>query len=282
MAVGGSKIKHNIYLFIKCVVLGIFLIAIIFPFYWITMTSFKPIKEIFSTPITYFPKILTLENYATLFSTMNFGRYIFNSVIISVVSAFVSLLFAVLGAYILARFNFRGKRVTLYYMFVTQMLPGFIGLAPMYQMLAAWNMIDFLPTLMILGTAGLIPYALITLRGFMANIPRSLEESAMIDGCNRLRALFMILLPVILPGLAAVYIFGFVQSWNNLFAPILYMNRSINYTIPVALNAMVMKNDVRWGELSAGSVIAILPTVLMFAFAQRHVASGLIAGALKE
>ena len=282
MAAGGNKAKHNLYLAIKCVVLGIFLVAIIFPFYWIFITSFKPIKEIFSTPITYFPKTITIDNYVQLFNTTNFFRYIINSVMISVVSAFVSLLFAVLGAYILARFNFRGKRVALYYMFITQMLPGFIGLAPMYQMLAALNMIDFLPTLMILGSAGLIPYAVITLRGFMQNIPRSLEESAMIDGCNRLHALFVILLPVILPGLAAVYIFGFVQSWNNLFAPILYMNRSVNYTIPVALNAMVMKNDVRWGELSAGSVIAILPTVVMFAFAQRHVASGMISGALKE
>jgi len=162
------------------------------------------------------------------------------------------------------------------------MLPAFIGLAPLFQMLSRWKMLDFLPTLMILNASTLIPYSVITLRGFLQRVPRSLEESAMIDGCSRLYALIKVVLPVILPGLAATYIFCFVQAWNDLFAPILYMHRSANYTIPVALNSMVMKNDVKWGELSAGTVISIVPTVTMFAFAQKYVAAGLLSGALKE
>ncbi len=90
-----------------------------------------------------------------------------------------------------------------------------------------------------------------------------------------------IVFPLILSGFSATFIFCFVQAWNDLFSPIMYMNRQINYTIPVALNYMVQKNDIRWGELSAGAVIAVVPTVIMFAFAQKYVAAGLIAGAVK-
>ena len=103
----------------------------------------------------------------------------------------------------------------------------------------------------------------------------------MIDGCGRLRAMLSIVFPLILPSFAATFIFCFVQVWNDLFSPVMYMNRQVNYTIPVALNYMVQKNDIRWGELSAGAVIAIVPTVIMFAFAQKYVAGGLMAGAVK-
>jgi len=275
-------IKHAAYLISKVLVLGAFLCVVLFPFYWMLMTSLKQQKDIFSIPLTYFPPVFSVENYRSLFSNMGFGRFILNSAIVSVTAALAATCSALLGAHVLARFRFRGRKFVMYYFLITQMLPAFIGLAPLFQLLSAWNMIDFLPTLMILSASTLIPYSVITLRGFLMRVPRSLEESAMIDGCSRLRALVLVVLPVILPGLAATYIFCFVQCWNDLFAPILYMNRSVNYTIPVALNSMVMRNDVKWGELSAGTVISIIPTVTMFAFAQKYVAAGLLAGALKE
>ena len=246
------------------------------------MTSFKRQQDVFSIPLFYFPPVFSVENYRMLFVNMNFGRYIANSIMVSVVAALLATSTAIMGAYVLARFRFKGKRLVMYYFLITQMLPVFIGLAPLFQMLARWKMLDYLPTLMILNASTLIPYSVIMLRGFLQRVPRSLEESAMIDGCNRLHALMKVVLPVVLPGIAAVYIFCFVQAWNDLFAPILYMHRSANYTIPVALNSMVMKNDVKWGELSAGTVISIVPTVTMFAFAQKYVAAGLLAGALKE
>jgi len=281
-AANKKTIKRVIYLTIKTLVLGLFLVMVIFPFWWMLMTSFKRQKDIFSIPLYYVPPVFSAENYRLLFTNMAFGRYLLNSVIVSLVAALAASCAAILGAYILARFRFRGKKAVMYYFLLTQMLPAFIGLAPLFQLLSAWNMIDYLPTLMILSAATLTPYSVITLRGFLQRVPRSLEESAMIDGCSRLHALVKVVLPVVLPGLAATYIFCFVHAWNDLFAPILYMNRAINYTIPVALNSMVMKNDVKWGELSAGTVISIVPTVTMFAFSQKYVAAGLLSGALKE
>ena len=186
------------------------------------------------------------------------------------------------GGYVLARFQFRGKQIVIYFYLITQMLPSFIGLAPLYQMLSRVGMIDKLPSLMILNATWLIPYSTITIRGYLMRVPRALEESAMIDCCNRIHALIRIVFPLILAGFSATFIFCFVQAWNDLFSPIMYMNRQSNYTIPVALNYMVQKNDIRWGELSAGAVIAVVPTVIMFAFTQKYVAAGLIAGAVKE
>lgn len=277
-----KKVKHFGYLLIRFVVLAIFLICIVFPFYWIILTSLKPQNSIFSVPVTYFSNVLTLENFGKLFGNSNFTVYILNSVFVSLTAALGTILFALFGSYVLSRFKFPGKKMVMLFFFVTQMLPSFLGLATLYKMLASWGMIDFLPTLIILNCAWMIPYSIITMRGFLQGVPVTLEESAMIDGCGRIDALFRIVVPVILPGIAATYIFCFVQSWNDLFSPILFMNQDIHYTIPVALNAMVMANGIRWDELSAGTVIAVVPTIIMFAFAQKYVATGLLSGALKE
>ncbi len=265
----------------KVTVLAAFLLIIIFPFYWILITSLKPVSEIFNVPITFFPNTFTTENYRDLFSELDFGRYILNSIMVSMIASTGSVSVSLCAAYVLARFDFRGKGAVIYFFLITQMLPGFISLAPLYQLLSGWGMIDKLPTLMLLGATALVPYSTITLRGFLRAVPRALEESAMIDGCGRLRAMLSIVFPLILPSFAATFIFCFVQVWNDLFSPVMYMNRQVNYTIPVALNYMVQKNDIRWGELSAGAVIAIVPTVIMFAFAQKYVAGGLMAGAVK-
>ena len=266
----------------KAVVLAAFAVVIVFPFYWIIITSLKETKEIFSVPISFFPRKVSLQNYRDLFQALDFGRYILNSVVVSLVAASGASIISLCGGYVLARFQFRGKQIVIYFYLITQMLPSIIGLAPLYQMLSRVGMIDKLPSLMILNATWLIPYSTITIRGYLMRVPRALEESAMIDGCNRIHALIRIVFPLILAGFSATFIFCFVQAWNDLFSPIMYMNRQSNYTIPVALNYMVQKNDIRWGELSAGAVIAVVPTVIMFAFTQKYVAAGLIAGAVKE
>jgi multiple sugar transport system permease protein len=173
------------------------------------------------------------------------------------------------------------KKYVIGFYLLTQMLPGFVGLVPLYGMLSSWGMIDRLYTLIVINMAGLIPFSCITLMGFYSSVPVQIEEAALIDGATRFQTLLLVVLPVIIPGISAVFIFGFVQAWNNLFAPVMYMNRDSNYTIPVALNAMVLKNSIRWAELSAGSVVAIIPTIVMFGFVQKYVASGLVAGAVK-
>ncbi len=273
--------KHNAYLAVKTLVLLVFLVIVIFPFYWLFQTSFKSARDIAQFPPTYFPNPPIRDNYINIFQMNNFGRYVFNSVSVSLVSSFMCVLIGMLGAYALARFDFKAKSKILMFYLITQMIPGFLGLAALYTMLHQFNMLDKLTTLMILYTVMLIPYCTITLRGFFAQVPRALEEAAQIDGCNRISALFRVILPVIMPGVSATFMFSFVQCWNEVFSAIMYINRSSYYTIPVALNSLVLKYDVKWGELSAGAVISIVPSIAMFAFAQKYIASGLVNGAVK-
>ncbi len=273
--------KHSLYLIVKALVLTVFLIIVIFPFYWLFQTSFKSARDIAQFPPTYFPNPPIKDNYFNIFRMNNFGRYVFNSVSVSMVSSFMCVLIGMLGAYALARFDFKAKSKILMFYLITQMIPGFLGLAALYTMLHKFNMLDKLTTLMILYTVMLIPYCTITLRGFFAQVPRALEEAAQIDGCNRISALFRVILPVIMPGVSATFMFSFVQCWNEVFSAIMYINRSSYYTIPVALNSLVLKYDVKWGELSAGAVISIVPSIAMFAFAQKYIASGLVNGAVK-
>jgi len=232
-------------------------------------------------PITYWPNSFTVENYLAIFQLGNFGRYFTNSTAVSILGSGLAVTAALLAAYVLSRFKFKPKKYVIGFFILTQMLPGFVGLAPLYRLLSNWGMIDWLPTLVLLNMTGLIPFSIITLMGFYGTVPVSIEEATLIDGATRLQTLVLVVLPIILPGISAVFIFGFVQAWNNLFAPVLFMNRDSNYTIPVALNAMVLKNNIKWAELSAGSVVAIIPTIVMFGFVQKYVATGLVAGAVK-
>lgn len=273
--------SYLLYMAVRGLFLALMLIIIVFPFYWLLVSSFKPSKEIFSMPITYWPKTFTLDNYQAIFRLGNFGRYFWNSTWVSITGSALAVASALMAAYVLARFKFRMRKYVIGLFFMTQMLPAFVGLIPMYGMLSWAHMIDWLPTLAIINMAGLIPFTVITLSGFFEGVPVSIEEAALIDGAGRFRTLLLVVLPTMLPGISAVFIFGFVQAWNNLFAPVLYMNRDSNYTIPVALNAMVLKNNIKWAELSAGSVVAILPTIIMFGFVQKYVAAGLTAGAVK-
>jgi multiple sugar transport system permease protein len=251
------------------------------PFYWLLSSSFKQTQEIFSLPITYYPHSFTLENYTAIFQIGNFFRYFMNSIMVSILGSGLAVTASVAAAYVMVRFKFKLRNAVLAFFLLTQMLPAFVGLAPTYRMLSNLGMIDKLATLVIINMASLIPFSIITLSGFIESVPVSIEDAALIDGASRVQTLVFVVLPIIMAGVSAVFIFGFVQAWNNLFAPVLFMNRDSHYTIPVALNAMVLKNNIKWAELSAGSVVAIIPTIIMFGFVQKYVAQGLVAGAIK-
>ena len=154
-------------------------------------------------------------------------------------------------------------------------------LAPLYEMMAKLKMVNSLWGLCILYINMNIPFSLVNLRGFFQGIPQALEEAAQIDGCGRLRALFSVIIPIMLPGIASTFIFAFVNSWNELFVATMFVDVDAYRTIPVALNSLILKYDIKWGEMAAGTIVAILPTMAMFTFAQKYMAAGLTAGAVK-
>jgi multiple sugar transport system permease protein len=265
----------------KFTFLGIWLIITLFPLYWIIVTSLKSPGTIFKFPLEYWPSKLSFENFTGLFSKANFGIYMFNSLFAATITAIVVTLISLLAGYILARFEFKSKGAVLGAFLVTQMIPAFIALGPLYNMMSDLGLVDTRGGLIVVYIAMCIPFSTIMLRGFFANIPDALEEAAMIDGCSRFAALFRVLVPVMLPGIMAAFIFNFVNCWNELFLSVTLMNSDSNKTIPTALNGFITSFNIEWGPMSAAAVLTVIPTLIMFAFASKYIVQGLTAGAVK-
>ncbi|PDQ35706.1 MAG: sugar ABC transporter permease [Candidatus Lumbricidophila eiseniae] len=266
---------------VRFIFLGIWLIISLFPLYWIVITSLKPAGAVFRYPLQYWPAQFSLENYINIFSKAMFGRFMINSLIVALAAGVIATLISLLASYVLARFEFRNKTAVLMAFLVTQMIPAFIALGPLYLMMVKLKLVDNLLGLMLIYIAVCIPFSTIMLRGFFANIPDALEEAAMIDGCSRIGALFRVVVPVMKPGIIAAFLFNFINCWNELFLSATLMNKDANKTIPTALNGFITTFNIDWGSMSAAAVLTILPTMLMFALASRHIIQGLTAGAIK-
>lgn len=261
--------------------LGIFLVFTIFPLYWITITSFKPKKDIFTVPSQYWIPNFTLDNYRNIFKISHFHVYIANSLLVSALAGLVVLVISILSGYVLSRYQFRGKNQILLAFFITQMVPFFIALVPLYSLMTNLHLTNKLISLVIVYTVMMIPFSTIMLKGFFERIPSSLEEAAIIDGCTRLQALRRVIIPVMLPGISATFIFTFVQCWNELFLSVMFIDKETSKTIPVAMNSFITKYDIDWGAMSAATVLSVLPTFILFAIAQRFIVEGLTEGSVK-
>ncbi|OJV26581.1 MAG: sugar ABC transporter permease, partial [Actinobacteria bacterium 69-20] len=249
--------------------------------YWIALTSFKPASQIAEYPVRYWPRTFSLENYTSLFQKSDFGQYLANSTIVALSAGLVATSIALLSAYVLSRYHFRGKGAIMLAFLVTQMIPAFIALGPLYQMFTNLGLVDSRFGLVLVYIAMTIPFSAIMLRGFFDNVPDSLEEAAMVDGATRFGALWRIIIPVMTPGIIATFIFNFVNAWNELFLAVTLINSDNYKTIPTALNGFISSFNIEWGPMSAAAVLTVLPTMFLFAFASRWIVAGLTQGAAK-
>lgn len=266
---------------VRALGLTIWMIITLFPLYWIALTSFKPASQIAEFPVRYWPREFSLENYVSLFQKAQFGQYLVNSILVSASAALVATTIALFSAYVLSRFTFRGKGAVMLAFLITQMIPAFIALGPLYQMFSNLGLVDKRFGLVLVYIAMTIPFSSIMLRGFFDNVPDSLEEAAMVDGASRTGALFRVIVPVMTPGIIATFIFNFVNTWNELFLAVTLIHSDDNRTIPTALNSFISSFNIEWGPMSAAAVLTILPTMVMFAFASRWIVAGLTQGATK-
>ena len=276
------KTKARITGTVRFVVLAFYLLLVVLPIYWIIVTSFKTNAEIVNTQqITYWPHVFTLENYRSLFATMSYGTYLKNSLIVTISTAIVVTFLSIYGGYGMARFKFRGKGAATIFFLITQMVPGILVIIPMYVFFSRANLIDTHQALFIFYTITNLPFCAITMRSFFEGIPYVLEEAAFVDGCSRQQTLWKVVLPVMFPGIVAVFVFAFIGAWNELIAGTIFLNTQKMWTIPIGLKALVGKHNVEWGAMMAGGCLALLPTAVMFIFVQKYIVEGLTAGAVK-
>lgn len=265
---------------------GILLISIliytIFPFIWLLLTSLKGQKELYKMPLQYLPETFYLGNYIDVLQIGNFLRYLGNSILIAVVTAALAVIISAMSAYILATMQFKSRPAIMIVFLMTQMLPTAVGFAPMYVLMSRLGMVDQLSTVIFLLLGSQIPFGTILLIGFMKGVPRALEEAALIDGCSRIRSFVRIVLPMVQSGLFTVFIFAFLACWNDVYTSVLYIDSDLKKTLTVAIYSMSGTYDTNWGNVAAGTLIAILPAIILFAVMKDMFVENIAAGAVKE
>lgn len=258
----------------------LFLLFLLFPFYWMFITSVKPDAEIYANPLLYWPQHWTWMTYEKLFGYFNFIKYMKNSLTVAVTTMVVSLVFSTLAAYAFSRFEFKGRKFLMGLFLSNNMFPTVLLMIPLYSIMRSMNLL-YTPTGLVLAyTTFTIPFSVWLIQGFIRDVPFSLEEAALIDGCNRTGAFVRIFLPILTPCLLAAGVYIFMQGWNEYTLSSMFTNPATR-TIPVALNSLIGQLGVEWDMLCAGGTITVLPVCIMFFFAQKKLVSGLTAGAVK-
>lgn len=259
------------------------IIFVFFPTFWMVSTSLKPNADAFAIPPYWIPRQWTLENYARqLADRSGFVTYVGNGVLVALATAVVAVIVSVPAGYVFARFHFWGKRALLIVILASQMFPGVIIVIALYSLYRQIGLLDTHTGLILSFTSFSLPFSIWMMSGFCETIPQEIEDSAMVDGCNRWQSLWHIVLPLIKPGLMAVGLFSFLNAWNNLvFALSLTSSPEMRTIPPGFLLTYVGEFQYNWADMFAGAVIVTLPTVIIFIGLQRFLVKGLTAGAVK-
>jgi multiple sugar transport system permease protein len=266
----------------KVVALGAYLVFAISPLLWIIITSLKAPKEIYTFPIQYLPSHPSFASYAKLFRLSEFGVYFRNSLALTLSASLGVLGLATLSGFGLSRLGRKIlKKRLLFVLYFSQMIPPFVLMVPLYATFSALGAVDNLAVVAVIYVSTVLAFSVIMAKSFFDRIPVELEEAASIDGCSAFQSLVWVILPVMRSGLAAIFCFAFVNIWNELFVAVLFLSASNHLTVPVALYSFISKAGISWDVLSAGIVVALLPTMVVFGFGQRYIMAGLTEGSVK-
>ncbi|MGA1599209.1 MAG: carbohydrate ABC transporter permease [bacterium] len=279
MMVGSEKHKSlQVY-----VPLAVYMVLLLFPFYWMTIVSFKPTTDLFKTELNpFWVQRFTLENYLYLFESTEFSSWLINTLIISVVSTALSIFCSICIGYALARLRFPGSNFMGIGIFLVYLVPPTLLFIPMAQVIAALNLFNTYWSLILTYPTQLIPFASWLLMGYFQTIPKEIEESALMDGCSRIQILIRIVLPLSVPGILSAVIFSFTLCWNEFLYALIFMSSGAMKTIPVGTVSDLIKADTLfWGSLMASALLGSVPVAFIYSFFVKYYVSGLTASAVK-
>ena len=256
-------------------------VAVITPFVWMILGSFKPQGELLRVPPTWWPESPTLDNYRSLFSKENFLRYFFNSTVVAVIITVANVTFCSMVGYALAKLKFRGKKLVFGLVMGTLMVPGMVTFVPLFVLVANLGLVDTYPGLILPFLV--TPFGVFLMRQFIIELPDDLLDAGRIDGAGELRIFRQIILPLCGPGLATLGILTFLGSWNNFLWPLVVAQTQEHYTLPVAL-ALFSKNQQvtpNYGLLLAGATVVVVPVLVVFLIFQRRFIEGIATTGIK-
>jgi multiple sugar transport system permease protein len=258
-----------------------FMIFVLFPFYWIIITSFKGTPQIQQMHSVFWPSPWTTEQYRSLLFDTPFAIWFRNTVFVSVTSTAISVVLAALAAYALSRLKFLGAGTITTLLLVTYLLPSSLLFIPLYRTLTGLGIINSHAALILTYPTFLMPFATWVMMGYFRSIPVELEEAAMIDGANRLTAFWRITLPLAAPALLSVTLFAFTNAWNEFLFAFVFITSDSLKTLPVGLQLLVFGDIYPWGQMMAASLLMAIPVVIVYTYAQRYLVEGLTAGSVK-
>ncbi|WP_079529163.1 MULTISPECIES: carbohydrate ABC transporter permease [Halobacillus] len=257
-------------------------LAVLYPIIWMFIGSFKSNGEIYANPWG-LPKSFNLENFTTAWTEYNIDTSVFNSLIVTVVGALLTLFLAIPTAYAIERLRFRGSQLLFTLYVSAMMIPMVLGWIPLFFLLARFNMLDNIYGLAIVYAVSQLPFTIFVLTSFMSTIPKSLEESAAIDGLSPYGVLLKIITPLSMSGIITVTIMNAIQFWNEYFMALIFLQTEENYTLALAIDFISSEAQYTnaWGTLFASLTIAIVPVIILYAIFQQRIAKGMTEGAIK-
>lgn len=255
-------------------------VVIVFPVYWMINTAFKPAKDAIDPKPHFFPFPVSLENFRRALDISDFWGPVERSLVVSASTVVVGAVIGLLAALAISRFAFRGRKAVIVGILTVQMVPLVAMIIPVFLLLNQIHQIDKLSGLVLTYLTFILPFTVWTLRGFIVNIPKELEEAAMVDGCSRTGAFIRVVFPLLAPGLVATSIYGFIQAWNEFLYALLVMSQE-HETATVWLGTFTTQHGTEYAPMMAGSTMMGIPVVILFLLVQRKMAAGLTAGAVK-
>jgi len=265
---------------VKYVILSFFTFLSIYPIFLMIMSSFKTKEEITKFPLG-MPSGFSLTNYVEVWKKVHFSDYFLNSLYVSAISVFLVLLVSSMAAFYLARYSFRFNGAILFFFMLGLMLPMKLAISPLYMMMLKLNLLDTFASLIIVYVAGRISFAVFVFYGFFKTLPKDLDQSARIDGCNDFQVYYKIVLPLMRPALATVSIVDLIGIWNDFFYPLIFIKSTEKGTIPLGMLTLFGEYDTDWNLLFCGLTLSSLPLILAFLAASKQFIEGMTTGAVK-
>jgi multiple sugar transport system permease protein len=277
----GRLARERVQSAVSYAILLTLLLIVVFPFYWMTITSFKGETQMRSLASMFWPNPFSGENYAHLLGKTEFLGWYRNSIVVSVSSTLLATAIGTIGAYALARLRFLGRAFMASAVLITYLVPPSILFIPLYAQIRNLGMADSLTGLIVAYPSFTVPFVTWLLMGYFESIPEELEEAAMIDGATRFGAFRRVVLPLAAPGLLAAALYAFTQAWNEFLYALVFITNVKLRTLPVGLSTFITGDVYGWGYLMAGAVLTTLPVIAAYVYLQKYMVEGLTAGSVK-
>lgn len=262
-------------------IIGVYLFITLIPFFFTFITSLKPTNEITKSPVTYVFEGATIGSYLEVLFNRDYGRYLVNTLVISLVVVVMCALFGIPGAYALARFKFPFKRAIMFTTISIRLIPPISLIVPFFLLIRFLGAVDTLHSLILVNFIMNLPFFIWIAWGFFKDLPWELEEAALLDGCTRLQSLVKVSIPIAAPGLGAAAIVSYMFTWNEYLFALTFTQTAAAKTIAVGISDFVGDIFIRWNLISAAGILTIIPAIIFVFVFQRYIVHGLAAGGVK-